>query len=69
VSLFSGRGHRHSLSTYSGVPFVIFVHPYVGYGGIQRDMQLDTARYVRRYRAAAVGTVVGYGGILLQRIC
>jgi len=30
VSLFSGRGHRHSLSTYSGVPIVIFVHPYLG---------------------------------------
>ena len=27
VSLFSGRGHRHSLSTYSGVPIVIFIHP------------------------------------------
>jgi len=28
VSLFSGRGHHHSFSTYSGVPIVIFVHPY-----------------------------------------
>jgi len=27
VSLFSGRGHRHSLSTYSGVPIVVFAHP------------------------------------------